>query len=253
MTQADEVLVRIDRFVGWFKGQLRIVQGLRGPPDTHAGPIEPYRKLCCLSLIDALASIRFDRRRYPELRRESRARFRRFVVGYAAWDDAELVSIPILLERLDPRCDDRLASFVTQEVSKHSAAYGGMLPLRQVDLALDLVLKYCSTNEEKQLARDCRHVSLLWDFRNFLAHEARQPGGAFEAMSESDEPGYHDYVNNPKLRLLYPVAFFERLVRNAIEGMEQYLRQEGLDPYSLVSSTDSWRSNAELPRLTDEE
>lgn len=246
MSDGTSTREAIDEFIRYFRKQREIISNLRSKVPASSGdepvpvPVPSYQKLCFLSLLDALESVRFDRRRCPRLNRQSRQRIQRFLLEYTSWDDALLVSLPVLAQRLAAEGRGRaLELFLTEQLGRYSTECG-VLSLRQVDLDCESVLQHCTTEEEEGLVRSSRHVSLFSDFRNIVVHEAREPGGAHEGMTDSEEPCYHRQYGDFRLRLLYPVRFFERLLACAVDRMEEHLLESDLDPYSLVPDTSAW-------------
>jgi len=54
-------------------------------PSAASGPL--YRKVLYVSMLDTLAGIRFHHKAFPELSRQSRTRFSRFVEAHCSWPD----------------------------------------------------------------------------------------------------------------------------------------------------------------------
>ena len=97
-------------------------------------------------------------------------------------------------------------------------------------------LKNLSINEkEEELIEYCQHYSILYRYRNYLVHEARSPGGTMQSMAIDQYTAcYHQYVNDERLHLLYPVGLMKRIVTNSVELLREYLKKKQIDPYERV-------------------
>jgi hypothetical protein len=87
---------RITQFTEYFREQIEVLVklSLAGDADVQ---IRPYRKTLWATLIDCLAGIRFDSKNYPELGKQNRQRFMRFVEEYGNWPHRSRISVPFLV------------------------------------------------------------------------------------------------------------------------------------------------------------
>ena len=89
------------------------------------------------------------------------------------------------------------------------------------------------------------HRRLLYQYRNSLLHEFRQPGHGSD-LADTEEPHYITLGSvqrptNPELWLLnYPREFFERLVDDGLSNLRRYLTENDLNPYESYVFGDYW-------------
>jgi hypothetical protein len=97
----------INAFCAYFDDQVAAIGRLTVAPasgrtDSGAGSEFRYRKILYVTAIDALAGLRYHKLAYPQLSRQNRERFTRFVKEHAAWPQGELVSLtPVMGNPLD--------------------------------------------------------------------------------------------------------------------------------------------------------
>jgi hypothetical protein len=92
------------------------------------------------------------------------------------------------------------------------------------------------------------HLNLLYQYRNSLVHELREPGHGMEFHKEHGEPFYHGsttvgtnaYSREETLELVYPLNFYFGLTENVINNVERYLRKNAIDPYRCYRFGSSW-------------
>lgn len=96
----------INSMCEYFKKQINVIQtitvGKTQPEGTSLIDYETrkYRKVLLVTLLDAMANIRFLSSAYPKLNRSNQERFVRFVREYGEWKDGSLISVPFLYDRL---------------------------------------------------------------------------------------------------------------------------------------------------------
>ena len=201
-----------------------------------------YRKVLYVSAIDTLAGIRYHKSAYPELSRQNRERFLRFVKEHGAWPEGELVSLPFLRDELEKLklLKRPLGQYVTMKLNAFSTDDGGPLPVTRIDEPISELLALASTEKEEEAVRKYQHRALLYRYRNSLVHESRDPGMAMEFFTSSSDPCYHGYIDDPKWYLAYPSLLFESLLQRAIARFQTYLTSNSINPYSLVEDKARW-------------
>ena len=237
----------IDKFCEYFDRQAAAIARVTISPldsgvDNATGSEFRYRKVLCVTAIDALAGLRYHGDAYPQLARQNRERFKRFVKEHGSWPEGELVSLPFLRDKLEtlkllPR---PLGQHVTAKLNGFSTEDGGALPVAKIDEPAPGLLTLASTEKEEEAIRDCQHRALLYRYRNSLVHESREPGMAMEVFATSDEPYYHGYIGDPKWYLAYSPALFEALLQRSIASFRAYLSSNSIDPYTLVEDKARW-------------
>ncbi len=198
--------------------------------------------LLYVTMLDTLAGVRFHRKAYPELSRQNRARFSRFVTEHCSWPEAQLVSLPFLLERLKEQKleSGTLGQFVTEMVSRFSTKDGGTVEASAMDEPATALLQRATTEKEEAAISDYEHIALLYRYRNRLVHESRQPGYAMEVFADHPAPYYHGYLGRSDWHLGYPLSMFERLVRNGLASFRSYLEANAIDPYAALDNAQRW-------------
>ena len=237
----------IEQFCSYFTRETEEIARLAVSPIDGNGEASAarrllYGKVLYLTMLDTLAGVRFHKKSYPDLSKQNRARFTRFVIDHCSWAEAELVSLPFLLEKhaelklemlpLGQHVSDRLAQFSTQN--------GGTLAVSKLDEQASELLARASCEKEEAAIHEYQHLALLYRYRNRLIHESRQPGYAMEVFAESAAPYYHGYLGERSWYLGYPLAMFEHLLRNAIDSFRSHLVANSINPYSLLDNAQRW-------------
>jgi len=237
----------IDDFCAYFDREVAAIArvtiaSLAGGVDSGAGSEFRYRKVLSVTAIDTLAGLRYHKSAYPQLSRQNRERFTRFVKEHGSWPEGELVSLPFLWDELETLkfLQRPLGQHVTAKLNAFSTEDGGALPVAKIDEPAPDLLALASTEKEEDAIRDYQHRTLLYRYRNSLVHESREPGKAMEVFATSGEPCYHGYIGDPKWYLAYPHALFEALLQRSIASFRAYLSSNSIDPYSLVEDKARW-------------
>jgi len=181
---------------------------------VRAVPNESFRKVLYLVMIDGLSSIRYSHRTLSPSER-----FVKFIRNYAEWDEGDRVSL--------------------SQAKLYVEAYGGSVALlnevnrrlnawqygRIHDLNNDPLPRELSATQH--LLRACQHYWLLWALRNSLIHGFRHPAFAQDNLAGiGDGAFYHGEIGSG-WRLAYPHGFIHRLTANCLDGVVDWLRQQG--------------------------
>jgi hypothetical protein len=237
----------IEHFCSYFGGEIGEISRLvvksgdeASEPSAASGPL--YRKVLYVTMLDTLAGVRFNKKAYPDLARQNRSRFSRFILEHCSWPEAELVSVPFLLEKLkEHKLESRpLGQFVSAKLLRFSTEDGGTVAASEMDEPAAELLQHATTEKEEAAISEYGHIALLYRYRNRLVHESRQPGYAMEVFAEHPAPYYHGYLENSEWHLGYPLTMFERLVRNGLAGFRSYLEANVINPYSALDNTQRW-------------
>jgi hypothetical protein len=223
-------------------GRLVIASSASSNADTGAGSEFRYRKALYVTAIDTLAGLRFHKSAYPQLSRQNRERFKRFVRDHGSWPEGHLVSLPFLKEELEAlKLHQRpLGRHVAAKVAQFSTEDGGALTVGEIDEPLSGLQALATLEKEEEALREYQHLALLYRYRNSLVHESREPGRAMEVFGATGEPYYHGYLDDPRWHLAYPPALFEQLLTRSIASFRDYLVSNSIDPYSLVEDKARW-------------
>ena len=237
----------IDRFCAYFDQQVASIARVKiaplaGDVDNCTGNEFRYKKVLCVTAIDTLAGFRYHKSAYPQLSRQNRERFTRFLKEHGSWPEGELVSLPFLCDELETLklLQRPLGRHVIAKLKAFSTEDGGSLSVVTIDEPAPTLLALASTQKEEEAIRDYQHRALLYRYRNSLIHESREPGEAMEVFTTSGDPYYHGYIGDPKWYLAYPPALFESLLRRAIANFRIYLSSNSIDPYLLVEDKARW-------------
>lgn len=235
----------IDQFCSYFEREAVAIAHVcvEGGHDieTGAGNQSRYRKTLYVTAIDTLACLRFHASAYPQLNRRNRERFIRFLREYGAWPEGDLVSLAFLKDELETSklIGRPLGRHVTAELSKFSTEDGGSLPASSIDVPLAALMSLATTEKEEEALREYQHFALFYRYRNSLVHESRQPGTAMEVFA-TEGAYYHGYIGDPRWYLGYPLTLFQTLLTRSIAGFRSYLKNNQIDPYSLVDDKARW-------------
>jgi hypothetical protein len=162
---------RIRRLTSYFREQVQVILSLE-LPGAADGQISLYRKTLFVSILDCLAGIRFNRKSYPELAKQNRKRFTRFLEEFGSWPAGSLVSIPFLVSRLEKESlEGKLLKRSRAQLARFDPQAGNSTGLQNIDLALDYLRPLAKREAEEKALEDVQHWSLLYRYRNHLVHE----------------------------------------------------------------------------------
>ncbi|HZF29891.1 MAG TPA: hypothetical protein VE907_12275 [Gammaproteobacteria bacterium] len=234
MTTAES----IEHFCQYFERELQSIGRLIVAPvaavDESEGGAFRYRKLLYVTDLDAMAKIRYEGKHY-----KNHKRFKLFVVEHGSWPEAELVSVPFLAAALK-RCN-RLGSVLGQHVSARLAQFatedGGFPAAAMLDERTADLLTLARSKRDREAVERCRHIDVLYRYRNFLVHESREPGYGMD-VTNSAESHYTSYIDDPLWHLVYPLPMFEALLRRSLASFRQWLTTNSVDPYSLIEEAE---------------
>lgn len=214
----------IDSYCSYFLQHLGTITRL---PDTM------YRKALMVIVLDTLAVARVGRRV------GNRERFVELVSTSCDWADAARVSLPQLSAHLSA------GSRLGREVQDRLRAWqvGRVYTIEADPISSDLV-PFASDKTECKIIVEQQHINLLYQYRNMLVHEFREPGYDMGMIGDDGTPYYmsmNDEAGRERWELGYPFNFFARLVERALVNLKAHLSANDLDPYSLYEFGSTWR------------
>lgn len=240
MTTAEN----IDVFCAYFERQIAAIERvvIAGDVECGVGSEFRFRKVLCVTAIDALAGLRYHRSAYPQLARQNCKRFTLFVEEHGSWSEGSLVSLPFLLDELEKLklLQSPLGQRIVAKLSAFSTQAGGSYRVAEIDEPVAHLLAHATTEKEKKAIYDYQHLALLYRYRNNLVHESREPGTAMEVFANGSDPYYHGYIGDAKWYLAYPHALFGALLQRLILSFRAYLTKNSIDPFSLVEDRARW-------------
>lgn len=223
---------RIERYFSYFENQLEQIQKIEG---------RLHQKILLMAILDTLARVR-----HPTAT-GNKERFLQLVRSSGNWPDAERISLYQLSLSFSPAAQSQLKETAWATVNKWR---DGSMPGLDVDpLITDLNL-ISPTSEEQAAVANCRHLNLLYTYRNYLVQEFREPGHGGEMNHKDTSPYYYALTHLNQFdktqrkdtwELVYPVGFFTSLAITCLNNAGKYLRKNNLDPYSFYEFGTMWK------------
>jgi len=205
------------------------------------------KKNILVSVIDALS------RSTSNGQGNNRKRFTGIIEQFANWPNHTRVSAPHIsyfLGNLHEQKYETAKEFIAQTMRNNS---DGRLVTLASDPELNEIERLWPVQPEQKLVGQLSltsftHLNLLYQYRNSLVHELREPGYGMEFNKIDDEPFYHtmssidseNSTGQQSLELVYPLNFYFRITDSVIINLEKYFRKNEIDPYSYYKFGSSW-------------
>ncbi len=227
----------IKTYIEHFKG---IVERLKGYEFDSQDRV--LKKNILVSVLDAIS------RTTSNNADGNRERFTGIIANFGNWPDHTRISavhVSYLLSNLRTPAYQKIREFIRETIQNYP--HNGKNILLAWDPELDRVKTLWPVPLEQKVVASlslssCTHLSLLYQYRNNLVHELRESGYGMEAGRGEDEPYYHEMTTietdgseTESHELVYPLAFYFNLTERVIHNVEQYLRQNQINPYSCYS------------------
>jgi hypothetical protein len=233
----------IHSFTSFFENQERLVSSILGGPGVVGASSDPeirvviHKKILYCTILDSLAGIRYQGQNLS-----NRERFIAFVRDHGGWPEGDMISAPILAERLpNTGPPSPLQQHLKTKLSAHDPNAGNTLPSSCFDECRHVLDELAMDSAERNAVAKSQHYELFYKYRNFLVHEFREPGYGAEVLApEACEPRYHVHLGDPKWRLLYPQGFLCRMIRSALASIRSYFNSAGIDPYTRIKDSSAW-------------
>ncbi len=236
---------RITNFVDFFRHHIsRVGQISEKYEDKEDSDVQLYQKILYVAILDTLAKCVFPRSR-------NRDRIVSFLRRFSKWTDVDRVSLPHIVQLTKQRPDpayERLRDFAFGKLTT-------WVPGRLIHLESDPEVKQVKDiwpevkDYQEPGNRDWRweslqHANLFYKFRNNLIHEFRQLGD-YHDLIDMEKPYYkHSYIGLDMVEqvwtLIYPRTFLKKLCEDSLEGVEEYLRKNRVDPTPFYTYGDFW-------------
>lgn len=229
----DQLMQSINSFISSFNEHIDRIENITIEQNTKR-----YKKILFVSVIEGLAKCRYPKK-FP------RNRFVKFVRKFGNWEFGDNISLPHLvaaLERTAATQFDPLREYAFKKLSKWGT--GGPLYLDKDPKKSEIQSLWPKMNGalmeipclRKKIDEFC-HVGLLYEYRNYLVHESRQPTFTFESDRDT-KPFYEvfpysvsDGVKVNQFRLSYPSGFLYDLSKKCLKNLEVYLIENKRDPF----------------------
>jgi len=200
------------------------------------------KKLLFVVMLESLAKAR-----HPEIK-STRTRFLSCLGTSGNWDDRDRISLPQLLYRLELSNQHRLSPLVQRIRSEIATWQWGLVyPIGGRDPLAEDVRNWPETNAPNtsviRLIDQATHCNLLYDYRNHLVHEFREPSSSGMEPTDHEYPYYFSLTSDGERiwDLIYPVAFLQRLVMAVLESVCAYFVEQSIDPYAAYDWGPTWR------------
>ncbi len=186
-------------------------------------------------------------------------RFKKFIKHFCDWKESSKVSLPHLVGfvQLAPSPEfENLRKFAYEEIAKwdenetivldRDPDYQTIFNLWPKDMRQQPI--------DSLKLENLTHLHLLWQLRNSVVHEMRILGYGIGKFFD-DSPGYHIMKNldnkdeHQTWELVYPVNFFKKLIRAGIKNLENYCKNNKLNPMDRFEFGSFWleKLNEKIP------
>jgi hypothetical protein len=206
-----------------------------------------WKKILFIVLLESLALVRHGGE-------GPRKRFRSLLDSSSDWDDRARVSLPQLLYRMEREALWK-SSHLAHRLRKEIATWrlGTVYAVAARDSLAAEVEQWDEVKELgppiAKLIDQAKHCSILYDYRNHLIHEFRQPGdlpGGVDCPLESWLEECPCYTTNWRgerfsWELVYPVGFLRSLAGTVLQAVCAYCMVQGANPFEAYDWSSTWR------------
>jgi hypothetical protein len=213
----------IDTFIGHFRAQHKKIAEVHDPV---------FRQLLCAVALDPLA-----RAAYGPAKRH-RDNLQKLLEEQTVWPGRKKVSLEQLLLRLKRKSRGRHRLAVAARRVLAQLPPGRRYP--SIDLSPDQAeLIPLAAGDELKYIADSTYSALFCAYRNTLVHEFKPPARSHDWSERKDYP-FYGISSYSDRELVFPVAFFQRVLGEAIDGVETHLRSNRIDPYKNFEFDAMW-------------
>jgi hypothetical protein len=239
---ARDLVSRINVYIEHFSNKVKRLRDYELHEEDRV-----LKKNILVSILDAISRTTSN---YTDGNRE---RFTGVVANFGNWPNHSRISAPhvgYLLENLRAPAYENARRFITDIIARNSD--GSFVPLSK-DPELEDIRKLWPVPPDQKVVGQLSltsfsHLNLLYQYRNSLVHELREPGYGMEFHKDHDEPFYHGMTTvgdkhspaKQTLELVYPLKFYFLLTESVIGNVDKYLRNNRIDPYGAYRFGSSW-------------
>src|SRR5258708_6212246 len=228
----------IDLYIGYFKKKVQRLKNYALDSEDRF-----LKKNILVSILDALSITTSN---YADSNRE---RFTGIVAKFSGWPHHARISAPhvsYFLRNLRSPAYESARVFIAEVIRRNSS---GQLVKLSSDPEFEDVRKLWPVPSDQRLVNQLSlssftHLNLLYQYRNSLVHELREPGRGMEFHEDHNEPFYHGMAmaetGEETLECVYPLNFYFELTESVIKNLELYLRKNAIDPYRCYRFGSSW-------------
>ena len=206
---------------------------------------ELFCHILYLGLLDALS-----KSVYPH--KGPRDRVTSLILRFGNWPHATRVSLIHLLQLLKKYPDpdfEQLRIFTMELIQKSNIKHN------PISIDVDPEYEEVRAKWPKTISTELpggikleylKHINLFYSLRNSIIHEMRKLGEGFDIGTHS-EPYYINILNielsldtYESIELVYPLKFLDNICNNCIQGVNNYLIANSLNPYDYYESGTFW-------------
>lgn len=197
-----------------------------------------YKKIICVNILDILSKTINHNHNH-------RKKFTSFLVKYAPHPIWEKVSLSHLLRLLTYTDNDQfieLSKFVKNRLgtSDSPCEYKAEDIDQDISIIDNLWPKHIKDINKVKLT-DLKHKNLFYNYRNYIIHELRRPGGQIDDYLNNTDPFYYGLLDNDNQylwKLVYPLGFFLYICNTVLEKSKIYYIETNTNPYKILGSSD---------------
>lgn len=231
----QETEENIIQFIDYFKDQIYVVKNAKFKQSDKL-----FKKILYLSFIDTLAKTVARRKD------NNKTRFISFVEKFGNWDHGNRVSLPQLNYYLESKQQNiefrKIYDFTNQALSNWGQGQRITLESDPVISELERLWPQNLDNNHFKSLGSFQHLNLLYSYRNALVHEYRKLGYGSEAEGDS-APFYHgleDIDNGYSWELVYPLGFFENILKNILIELKSFYTEKQINPHDSFKYGSHW-------------
>lgn len=230
----NTTLNEVNTFTNVFKQHLNFVE--KAKLSTYDSL---YKKIICVGIIDILS------KSVNPNEKSNKSRFTGFLKKYSPSELWNKISLTHLIKLLclteNPEFSElekyaKLALGTTYSSKEPKASF--------IDHDFEKVEKLWP-KEVKDIKgitlQSLKHINLFYNYRNFIVHELRRPGGLWDDNINHKAPFYYGVPsNNNKYfwKLVYPLGFFYDICTNALANTKKHYLNTNTNPYDIVGNSD---------------
>ncbi|MCF7802465.1 MAG: hypothetical protein K9N34_10675 [Candidatus Marinimicrobia bacterium] len=208
------------RFIEYFQEELVNVMKVKS---------RLFKKILLFTIIDCLGtSCDCPRKSHHE-------KILHLISELSNWNDQNKVSSPQLAVVLKNKglSDQDLYKKVYKKIGSWT---DGQEPQISNDFEFQELSDEADENTHKTLEKH-RHRERLYEYRNTLIHEFREPGYSFE--HDDEEMPYYLMIDD-NWELAYPVNFIKMITWNILCALPEYFKKHNINPYENYSFGSPW-------------
>lgn len=238
----------VNRFTEYIESHLQEISQIK----SQGEHVLHYKRVLYVTVLDALAKVVFPSS-------GNRQRMVSFLSSFSNWKEYDRISLPHLVKLLKLAPEPALESlrlFAINEFSNWTS--GDVIPLSRDPSYQEIRNLWPKDNEykfpikgiNKEISLESlQHVNLFYNHRNSLVHEFRMLGLLSGApISSKNEPYYSALIFNfdedgeedISWELEYPLQFYEKITKNCLVNLSEYMMRNQINPFSFFTSGSYW-------------